>query len=221
MATPTAAASLGELLEPYPYLGVIKGSDKEIAKYLLANKPEYNASLANSYGYMPAFYTTDKAGEAVIALGELPFHMFLVKSRNDTRDPEDSKIAKKAWIASAKALIGNLKDKGVELDWIGKVGRPFWLSDWRHLETTYQNADGTISDVTKGAILCESAEYSMGEQEVSLLIKVVENFSKHTFPYLLDYEGIEKFFKVETIYHLSVPQLEYIIKAQEENRLCL
>ena len=219
MATEASPLKLDDLLTPYPYMGLIKGNEDTIARTLVGMKPRWESTLANSYGFMPAFYTTEKSAEAVQKLGELPIYMLLVVPPRDEDRPV--KVYKKAWIASAKAVINHCRDKGVELDWNGKAVSCLWLSDYRHLEATYQNPDGSLSDVTLGAIEAEAEEYHCPLENVTLLKQIINEYSKHTFPYFFPYNKIEKYFGVETIYNLDLQQLRYILQSIQTGKLAL
>ena len=214
--------SLGELLEPFRYLGHLGKDETQAAKAIRSGKVQYRPRIILEYDAELAFYTTDESLDAMSECGECPVYgVLLYDKTNSSANMPDTKTYKRIWRSAFRLAISYLRSKGIEAHWDRIALRPLWVSAWTNVEGIYYDQHDQPTKLLLDSTEQHASISGCSVEQQALHRKLVTVYSRGNYPYLLPDEKIAKHYNVDGIYDLTIPDLRDLIAKIEEGRMFL
>jgi len=214
--------SLGQLLEPFRYLGHLGKNETEAARYIRSGNVQYKPRIILDYDAELAFYTTDESLEAMSDIGDCPVYgVLLYDKTNSSANMPSSKEYKRIWKSAFKLALAYLRTKGIEGHWDRIALHPLWVSSWSNVESIYYDNHDQPSKLLLDSTEQHASISGCSVEQMALHRKLVAVYSKNNFPYLFPDERIAKHYGAVGIYDLTVPDLRDLIGKIEEGRMFL
>jgi hypothetical protein len=214
--------SLGELLEPFRYLGHLGKDETQAAKAIRSGKVQYKPRIILEYDAELAFYTTDESLDAMADIGDCPVYgVLLYDKTNSSANMPDNKTYKRIWRSAFRLAIAYLRSKGIEAHWDRIALRPLWVSAWTNVEGIYYDQHDQPTKLLLDSTEQHASISGCSVEQVLLHRELVSKYSKGNFPYLLPDQKLADRFGVGSIYDLCPTDLRSIIQAIDSGRIHL